>query len=59
MALLGIVCVVLHALVGDNKIAASSSQSFAAVCGTVFTVSAVFGPKVYKVSQSRNTTREQ
>ena len=47
--LLGLVNLVLHLVVSESSVAAISALSFAAVGGTVFTVSVVFGPKVYKV----------
>lgn len=47
--LLGLVNVVMHLLVSDNAVATLCVRIFSAVGGTVFTVSVVFGPKVYKV----------
>lgn len=47
--LLGLLNVGMHVLASDNIAAKSGVRSFTAVGGTVFTVSAVFGPKAYKV----------
>ena len=48
--LLGLVNLVMHLFLSENVVARSCVRSFSAVGGTVFTVSVVFGPKVYKVT---------
>ncbi|CAM9434117.1 unnamed protein product, partial [Ectocarpus fasciculatus] len=47
--LLGLLNVVMYLLVSDNPMARSCVRSFSAVWGTVFTISAVFGPKAFKL----------
>lgn len=51
--LLGMVNLVMHLFLSDNVVAKSCVRSFSAVGGTVFTVSVVFGPKVYEVKYQR------
>lgn len=48
--LLGLVDLAIQLLLANNTAMVVGSSSFAAAVGTVFTVSVLFGPKVYRVS---------
>lgn len=48
--LLGLVDLAVQLLLASNTAIVVGSSSFTAAVGTVFTVSVLFGPKVYRVS---------
>lgn len=52
--LLGLVNLMMHLFLSNNVVAQACVRTFSAVGGTVFTVSVVFGPKVFKVTYRNN-----
>lgn len=52
--LLGLANVAIQLALSGNTAMKEAASSFSAVAGTLFIVSVLFGPKVYRVSATRN-----
>lgn len=53
-ALLGLVNLVIQVFLADSAVVGQGASAFTLIGGTIFAVSVLFAPKVYKVSDDRS-----